>query len=251
MIGHIKSIKMSGLAQKLSETIASLRVEEIKTAKPFRVVGSITSSMAQVPLLLSPVVAFGLFQGVAANSNQILDATRMFSALSLIILLAQPLFWMFEVVLDMSAALGAFERIEKFLVQNSRQEYRQVYPQAPSEIPLEHDSEAVELQVLRNHTPTSMVSKISEGFAVDVLEANFAWSEEREVLQDITFTIERSQFVLLIGPVASGKSTLLKGMLGEVPNTTGRISLASERLSWCDQTPWLLVCNPGSITPLP
>ncbi|KAH6996315.1 P-loop containing nucleoside triphosphate hydrolase protein [Ilyonectria sp. MPI-CAGE-AT-0026] len=240
MIGHIKSIKMSGLAQKLSETIASLRVEEIETAKPFRVVGSITSSMAQVPLLLSPVVAFGLFQGVAANSNQTLDATRMFSALSLIILLAQPLFWMFEVVLDMSAALGAFERIEKFLVQNSRQEYRQVCPQAASEMPREHDLEAVELQVLRNHTPTSMVSNISEDFAIDIREANFAWSEEREVLQDITFTIERSQFVLLIGPVASGKSTLLKGMLGEVPNTTGRISLASERLSWCDQTPWLL-----------
>ncbi|KAF7539141.1 hypothetical protein G7Z17_g12477 [Cylindrodendrum hubeiense] len=195
MIGHIKSIKMSGLTQRLSDTIANLRVEEIMASRPFRIVGSITSSIAQVPLLLSPAVAFAMFQGVAAESNRTLDATRMFSALSLIILLAQPLFWMFEVVLDMSAAFGAFERIEKFLAQDSRQEYRQVHSQVLSERPREHDSEEIELQVLRHNTAPSPISRISADFAIDVREANFAWSEERKVLQDITFTVRRISFL--------------------------------------------------------
>ncbi|KAH7165470.1 P-loop containing nucleoside triphosphate hydrolase protein [Dactylonectria macrodidyma] len=240
MIGHTKSIKMSGLAQRLSDTIANLRVEEIKASRPFRVVGSITSSIAQVPLLLSPVLAFAMFQSVATKSSQPLDATRLFSALSLIVLLAQPLFWMFEAVLDMSAALGAFDRIQKFLVQGSRREYRQVHSPAVPETPHRHDSEAIELQVLRNNISSSPISAISEDVAIDVRGANFAWSEERKVLQDVTFTVKRGQFVLLLGPVASGKSTLLKGLLGEVPSTTGRVSLAGRQLSWCDQTPWLL-----------
>ncbi|KPM35071.1 ABC transporter C family member 3 [Neonectria ditissima] len=240
MIGHIKSIKMSGLAQMLSSTIANLRVEEIKASRPFRVVGSITSSIAQVPLLLSPVAAFAMFQGVAAQSSKTLDATRLFSALSLIILLAQPLFWMFEVLLDMSAAFGAFERIEKFLVQDSRREYRHVHPAVVPETSHEHDAESIELQTLRNSTDSAPLGMISDDFAIDVQEADFAWSEERKVLQGITFTVKRNQFVLLLGPVASGKSTLLKGLLGETPNATGRISVASGRPSWCDQSPWLL-----------
>ncbi|KAK7423467.1 hypothetical protein QQZ08_009036 [Neonectria magnoliae] len=240
MIGHIKSIKMSGLSQMLSNTIANLRVEEIKASRPFRVVSSITSSIAQVPLLLSPVAAFAMFQGVAATSDKTLDATRLFSALSLIILLAQPLFWMFEVVFDMSAAFGAFERIEKFLVQSSRREYRHVRSAAVPETGHEHDADSIELQVLRNNPDSSPLVMISEDFAIDVQGTNFAWSDERAVLQDITFTVKRNQFVLLLGPVASGKSTLLKGLLGEAPSTTGRISLASGRISWCDQSPWLL-----------
>ncbi|KAH7145722.1 P-loop containing nucleoside triphosphate hydrolase protein [Dactylonectria estremocensis] len=240
MIGHIKSIKMSGLAQKLSDTIANLRVEEIKASKPFRVVGSITSSIAQVPLLLSPVLAFAMFQGVTAQSDQTLDATRLFSALSLVILLAQPLFWMFEAVLDMSAALGAFDRIQKFLVQGSRQDYRQVHLPVVPETPHRHSSEAIELQVLRNNMSASPISAISEDIAIDVRGADLAWSEERKILHDVTFTVKRGQFGLLLGPVASGKSTLLKGLLGEVPNTTGRVSLTDGPLSWCDQTPWLL-----------
>ncbi|KAK7418553.1 hypothetical protein QQX98_003898 [Neonectria punicea] len=240
MIGHIKSIKMSGLSQMLSNTIANLRVEEIKASRPFRVVSSITSSIAQVPLLLSPVMAFAMFQGVAATSDKTLDATRLFSALSLIILLAQPLFWMFEVVLDMSAAFGAFERIEKFLVKSSRREYRHVHSARIPETAHEHDVESIELQVLRNNVYSSPLGMISEDFAIDVQETNFAWSEERTVLQDITFMVKRSQSVLLLGPVASGKSTLLKGLLGEVPNTTGRVSLTGGRISWCDQSPWLL-----------
>ncbi|KAM5348158.1 hypothetical protein ACJ41O_007982 [Fusarium nematophilum] len=230
LVGHIKSIKMSGLSQKLSDTIAALRAEEIKASRPFRLVSSITSSIAQVPMLMSPVAAFALFQGVAAKSSpHALDATRLFSALSLIILLAQPLFWMFEVALDLSAALGAFERIEEFLVQQTHRDCRQTQPEPEPEIPQQHGADSIELQGLR--VPSA---------AIEVRNADISWSEERPLLRDVSFTIGRGQVALLLGPVASGKSTLLKALLGEVAYSTGSISLFSNRLAWCEQTPWLL-----------
>ncbi|TIC95348.1 ABC transporter C family member 8 [Colletotrichum higginsianum] len=68
MIGHIKSIKMSGLTQKLSETLADLRIDEMKAATPFRVIGAITSAVAQVPLMLAPVVAFAMYTTIAAKT---------------------------------------------------------------------------------------------------------------------------------------------------------------------------------------
>ncbi|EFQ30925.1 ABC transporter [Colletotrichum graminicola] len=113
MIGHIKSIKMSGLTQKLSRTLADLRLAEMKAAAPFRIIDAVTSAIAQVPPMLSPVVAFAMYTAIASKNGQALDATKLFAALSLVILLASPLFWMFEVVLDMSAALACFHRIEK------------------------------------------------------------------------------------------------------------------------------------------
>lgn len=245
MIGHIKSIKMSGLSAHLSTTIAALRVQEITASKPFRVVGATTSAVAQVPLSLSPVLAFAMFQGITAATGQVLDATRMFAALSLITLLAQPLFWVFEVVLDMSAAFGAFERIQAFLIKSTRDEYRTVemVDAVASTAASGDEAGLIELQTLRPRTSQIFIRGATNNFttAIDIEDATFAWSPDRTVLSGISLSLHSGQLALLIGPVASGKTTLLKGLLGEVPHSLGKIALTSSSLSWCEQTPWILV----------
>ncbi|KAK4076517.1 hypothetical protein Purlil1_12630 [Purpureocillium lilacinum] len=241
MIGHIKSIKMSGLAQQLSTTIAALRVEEIKASRPFRVFGSITSAVAQVPVLIAPPVAFAMFQGVAARTGEVLDATKLFSALSFIILLAQPLFWMFEVVLDLSAAFGAFERIQKFLVEQTRIEYRDAgLVQTVREALDEEGSGQIEMQRLPVGAASIGNSSQNTRMTVSVHDACFSWTADKMILDGVYLRLERGQFAMIVGPVASGKSTLLKGLLGEVPVASGSITLLPGRLSWCDQSPWIL-----------
>ncbi|KAF5977483.1 multidrug resistance-associated 1 [Fusarium coicis] len=240
MIGHIKSLKCSGLAQNLSDTILNLRADEIKASRPFRIVSSVTSAIAQVPLLMSPVVAFALFQGVASNSGETLDATRLFSALSLIVLLAQPLFFMFEVILDMSAALGAFEKIQTFLTQESRRDSRQQEPVVELDEPDQGNRDSIEMQILREPSLPSTVNSGMREVTIQVSDANISWSEDRVILRDLSFTLGRNQLVLLLGPVASGKTTLLKALLGEVPYINGSIDIHSKEIAWCEQSPWLL-----------
>lgn len=244
MIGHIKSIKMSGLSKHLSDTIAALRVQEIAASKPFRVMSAVTSSVAQVPLLLSPVLAFAMFQGITAATGQVLDPTRMFAALSLITLLAQPLFWIFEVILDLSAAFGAFDRIQSFLVKSTRDEYRMIQGANTATSAAEMGEEAglIELRPLATH---NSLSNNSQNFTaiIDVEDAMFGWSPDRSVLSNVTFTLGSGQFTLLIGPVASGKTTLLKGLLGEVTHSNGKVYVGRDSLSWCEQTPWIMVGN--------
>lgn len=43
---------------------------------------------------------------------------------------------------------------------------------------------------------------------------------------------------MIVGPVGCGKSTLLKAILGEVPCMAGSVHLSSDRVAFCDQTPW-------------
>ncbi|GKT69921.1 LOW QUALITY PROTEIN: ABC multidrug transporter [Colletotrichum tofieldiae] len=244
MTGHIKSIKMSGLTQKLSQALADLRLAEMKAATPFRVIGAITSAIAQVPLMLSPVVAFAMYTAIASKTGQTLDATKLFAALSLIILLASPLFWMFEVVLDMSAALACFHRIETYLSESPRVEYRtfaSVSQPRTQSAGTDDSSQDIQLQGLRTTGDLVLEGKPGRGPAVTMHTASLSWkSDSNPILDSLNFDVQSGQLVMLVGPVASGKSTLLKGILGELPHVTGTIELSSHRISWCEQSPWLI-----------
>lgn len=247
MLGHMKSIKMSGLGQRLGDIIAKLRKDEIDAAAPFRRMGSLTSALAQVPLLISPVVAFAFFTIGAISSGESLQATKMFSSLSLIILGAQPLFFMFEGVLDIMAAAGCFKRIEKFLATAPRADGRadaitissrlsdnglggsttQLSPRLP---------ETFELETMFPRQRDRVETK-----GVQVEDACFQWSPEgAPVLKDVSVTVKREELAIIVGSVASGKTTLLRGLLGEVPHVIGKVSLERHRVSWCEQTPWLI-----------
>ncbi|KAJ0386297.1 hypothetical protein COL922a_004688 [Colletotrichum nupharicola] len=224
MMGHVKSIKMSGLTQKLSRTIADLRISEMKAATPFRVIAAITSAVAQIPLMISPVVAFAMYMAIISKSGETLDATKLFAALSLVILLASPLFFMFETVLDLSAALGCFHRIENYLCQPPRNDYRS-FPSSPS--------------IKSSHNVNG--SSHGENIEVRAKDVSFRWKQESvPVVYGLNFSVGAGELAIVVGPVASGKTTFLKGLLGEVPYVDGLVSLSSSKIAWCEQSPWLI-----------
>ncbi|KAF9870342.1 ABC transporter [Colletotrichum karsti] len=233
MMGHVKSIKMSGLTQKLSQTISDLRLSEMKAAVPFRVIASISSAVAQIPLMIAPVVTFAMYMSITSKTGETLDATKLFAALSLVILLASPLFFMFELVLDISAALGCFHRIETYLCEPPRVEYRIMPSGSQSGLHLAETKTAA--------GDVEFEGDLHDAPAVHVQGASFGWkSDATEILAGVSFGVDSGQLLMLVGPVASGKSTLLKGLLGEVPKVTGTIALSSDRISWCEQSPWLI-----------
>lgn len=233
MIGHVKSIKMSGLTKTLSAAIATQRFDEIVASKPFRIVGSITSTVAQIPMFISPVIAFAMFQGVAAESGLALGPTRLFAALALITLQAQPLFWMFELVLDLSAASGAFDRLQKFMLA-----------QEEMELANQSASEATSDIEMRPPVSVPSTSVAASGGAITLHNASFGWTDGGLEVSNVTFTVKPGELVMLIGPVASGKSTVLKGILGEVPFSRGTHICRGNSRSWCDQSPWISVSVP-------
>lgn len=59
------------------------------------------------------------------------------------------------------------------------------------------------------------------------------------ILLDVTMRAYQSNITMIFGAVASGKSTLLRLMLGEVKPAGGRIKIASEAMVYCSQEVWL------------
>ena len=60
---------------------------------------------------------------------------------------------------------------------------------------------------------------------VEVSHLSFAYTEDRTVLQDISFSLEEGQYVCLIGHNGSGKSTLAKCLMGLQADFEGEITL--------------------------
>lgn len=70
--------------------------------------------------------------------------------------------------------------------------------------------------------------------------ASFAWTTAgAPVLRDLNLTVQRNQFTFIIGPVGSGKSSLLKGLLGETPASEGFVYASIMNAGYVDQSPWI------------
>lgn len=187
-----------------------------------------TCCSALAPQLLSPVAAFAIFDAEAINKGAVLDISRLFTSLSLLTLLTQPLFELFASIMDFMSAIGCFQRIQQYLVQESRVDCRIRNNQSPHR-------ENMEKEDFQKHCLSENVLEVTSG--------SFGWtSSTAPVVSDVQFSLGGAKLTMVIGPVACGKSTLLKGVLGEVPISTGKVYTEDGPIAFCDQTPWLTVC---------
>lgn len=59
-------------------------------------------------------------------------------------------------------------------------------------------------------------------------------------MENINLSIPRGQLCAIVGPVGSGKSSLLQGLVGEMRKTSGMIKLGGS-VSYCPQSAWIQV----------
>ena len=216
VIGNMKHLKISGLTAPIEEAIQGMRVDELKVGARFRFVQILAVVIAFTPLTLSPVMTF-------AVTSKNLDVTTIFVSLSYLILLSDPLTMIFQSVPPLLAALTCLDRIQAFVEKEPREDFRESDGESPSE-----------------KSGIAGASRASEE-AIKIYGGSFGWTDGKFNVQNIDVTIPASKLTLLVGPIASGKSTLCKALLGETPLAAGRVVLGSNhrRIGYCDQTPFL------------
>jgi len=69
-----------------------------------------------------------------------------------------------------------------------------------------------------------------------------AQTDEENVfkMKDINLSIPRGQLVAIVGPVGTGKTSLLQGVIGEMRKTSGTIKFGGS-VGYCPQTAWIQV----------
>uniref|UniRef100_L2GF21 ABC multidrug transporter n=1 Tax=Colletotrichum fructicola (strain Nara gc5) TaxID=1213859 RepID=L2GF21_COLFN len=212
VFGNMKSLKISGLEVPFEDTINSLRLDELKVGGRFRWFLVISVGIGFTPVLLAPVFTL-------AFTARDLDVTTIFTSISYLLLLSEPLSSLFQLVPQLIAAFTCLQRVQSFLQEESRHDFR--------------DHEVfIDPKVSGSHSAASPVAKIIDG--------SFGWTEDSFVLKNINVVIPPG-LTMVIGPVASGKSMFCKALLGEIPFTEGQtvMNINCRTVGYCEQVPFL------------
>lgn len=217
VIGNMKHLKISGLTVPVEASIQDLRNEELRVGGKFRMIQAWTAILGTVPIALAPVFTF-------AVTSRNLDVTTIFTSMSYLVLLTNPLSFVLQMIPTFIAGLACLNRIQAFLEKEARTDFRE-FPEQP----------------IVSEKPLSGGEPDTARPAVRIVDGSFGWADETFNLKNISVTIPLQGLTIVVGPIASGKSTLCKALLGEAPLHQGRVIMGqnSRKIGYCDQTPFL------------
>ncbi|KAJ4249125.1 hypothetical protein NW762_012459 [Fusarium torreyae] len=213
-ISTIKSLRISGMTSAVEKLIQESRENELRIGGKWRLMLVIAVTLSFTPMTIGPLMAF-------AVTSRSLEVTRIFPSLAFIMLLAMPLSNLFQNIPGLLSALTCLGRIDAYMKKESRSDPRTMH---------QHVS-----------YPEEKVNMSGKVPALEVIKGNFGWTAEHNVLQNVNIKIPTSSLTIVLGPVASGKSTLLKAFLGETAFSSGttKVGVDFRRIGYCDQTPFL------------
>lgn len=184
---------------------------------------------AYATVTLSPAVVFGLLAYPSSSQDRAFDASRVFTSLSLINLLATPLISFLQSLPQIASAVANFTRIQAFLQAKPHHDCRLGRGQN-SPIGRVGSSGAIELQEKSSISPSNVESNIAE-----LKGARFDFC-----LPQVDLILPRGSFTAIVGPSGSGKSSLLRAILGEISPINGTVYVQAGRIAFSDQTPWIM-----------
>jgi ABC-type multidrug transport system fused ATPase/permease subunit len=214
IIASMKNLKISGLTTAIGSFVQKLRLEELASASRFRVILIIAALFGYTPMLITPPLTF-------AFTQRRLDASTIFTSLTFITLLTGPLSDVFQSIPQVVSAFACLGRIQAFLESETREDFRQILPdRRPNDEKTPENAEAPELAIK---------------------DGSFGWEADKFVLRNVNTRISKSSLTIVVGPVGSGKSTLCKALLGEIPFSGGSVVSNSgfTHVGYCDQSAFL------------
>lgn len=229
LIANVESIKILGLSTQLGNLIQGLREAELEAGAIYRKLSLYSVICAFAPMLLSPVLTF------AATSLEV-DTTRAFTSLAFLMLLTVPLTSLFQLVPNLVAATACFDRIACYLEAGTQPEYRTF---GSTQLPIKIGATGPPSEDIDHLDVSEQIANPGSAYpaAFIIQDGSFGWTNDRYALPELTLAIPDSKFTMVVGPVGSGKSTLCKVLLGEIPFAKGRVLCTSKLagVGFCDQ----------------
>ncbi|KAH7925482.1 ABC protein [Leucogyrophana mollusca] len=224
------------------------RIFELRKKELHGVRRILHSSSANLALAMSlPVLAATLAFVTYTLTAHDFNVAVIFASLSLFQLLRQPMMFMPRALSAIPDAANALQRLthvfhadlikEDTLVIDKDQEPALIVEDATfewesSDIPKAEDAKPGKKGKGREERKGKEAKRV---LTPDNVE-NGAIALFR--VKNVTMTITRGQLVAIVGPVGSGKSSLLQGIIGEMRKVSGHVSLGG-RVGYCPQTAWI------------
>ncbi|GAB7354916.1 hypothetical protein MBLNU459_g5544t2 [Dothideomycetes sp. NU459] len=239
---NMKAIKISGLTRRVTEDLRDFREKEIKASLLHRFYNVFVFTFSYASTALSPPIAFGVFVLLArAHNTESLTTATSYAALTLFLLMDQPLITLVEGYGRFQGALIAFTRIQEYLMSDEREELRLLHDQDFPQVEMNGDVRGARTTDAEAPSSEKKISLIDHSTTVaKFVNVSASYSADRvPIVTNLNFEVRRGTITMLVGPVGCGKSTLLKSLLGEMPVMSGTIVTTFNHVAYCSQTPWI------------
>ncbi|KAJ0382798.1 hypothetical protein COL922a_011807 [Colletotrichum nupharicola] len=149
------------------------------------------------------------------KKGQYLDTETAFTTTALLGLVTHPANMIMTIIPQAVGSLAGFQRIQDYLLQP---------PRSDSRVLLKESDDAA-----TGAAPVIVIERVA-------IQPN---ASKPPIVSNIDLEVVRGSLVMCSGPVGCGKSALAKALIGELPVSSGTISLSSKRIGYCAQSPWL------------
>lgn len=153
------------------------------------------------PRLLSPVITFIGFGIITKVSGSNAPGTgTIFSALSLLSILIDPVNVLVAIGPNVAAALDCFNRVQEYVLTEKRVDYRNLplRSEESSSTPLEKTSD-------EPNTIANLESKPANTSAIRLDSVDAGWSKKALTLRNVSLNLHRSTLKIVIVNIGSGK----------------------------------------------
>ncbi|KAJ6617219.1 P-loop containing nucleoside triphosphate hydrolase protein [Mycena sp. CBHHK59/15] len=231
VLGQLLPIKLGAYEVALESKINALRKLETEAFGRFLyLLMSLSRTIASTGGTASFFVTLAAYAFMLARGwgdLAPLDVSQIFTLFTIVNLLSGPLSMIGQYMPQLFAAYASLVRIQGFL-------------QLPEKAETARDS-ALDSGNLIDVTDGGAKRSSVE---VSLRGCTFTWDDKVHVLQDITLALAPGALHVVVGSVASGKSSLLMSILGETTLLAGTLTVKARKIALASQTPFIY---PGTL----
>lgn len=174
--------------------------------------------------LFSPTITLIIYIIQAQLYNtKFIDVNMAFTSIAIISIIYMPANYLFVFMAKAATVVTAFDRIQTYLLSPDRKDMREI----------------LDKQYINDGSGTTDDSL--DGIVVNIDHATIRPASTADpVLRNISTALKKGDIVVVSGAVGTGKTTLAKTLLGDLPPDSGIIQTAYRSVAYCSQTAWLI-----------
>ncbi|GJE96593.1 ABC transporter [Phanerochaete sordida] len=231
LLGGMKIIKYFAWEVPYLRRIGEFRTKELRYIRSLLMIRSANNAVAISLPVLASVLSFVVY----SLSGHTLDAANIFASLTLFQLLRLPLMFLplsFSAIADAQNAVG---RLYDVFDAETLSDTKEQDPDMDVAIRVEHGDftwDAPPAEAAKKK------GKKDKGAPPSTVTAAGGGAPEVFTLKDINMAIPRGQLTAIVGPVGTGKSSLLEALIGEMRRTRGAVRFNGS-VAYCPQSAWI------------